>query len=257
MFCDSAESQNDRIALTLSAQPLPHMKKTAHRPIYLKALLLILRPFAGAIRYGALKLMKRMRRPGDKRPIIATSEHLLNEIIIPSVFRAFSDPIFREHASFKALSREEHDRIFNELQVAGIYSAMVHLNTAKSAVRSEDYHFWQEVEEHLPLQFQKILMGYGVDGSNAKLMRKLIDLRGTEYAELQTHILDANNEAGKEFKTLSSNMKRIASAMQAIAIGTADHIRRGKIKEGDPLIRNLTTWLIFLQGKFRKFVRHL
>ncbi len=165
--------------------------------------------------------------------------------------------IFREHASFKTLPQEEQDRIFNELQVAGIYSAIVHLNTVKSTVRPDDYHFWQAVEERLPRQFQKILMGYGVDGLNAKLMRKLIDLRGIEYAELQPHILDANNEAGKEFKTLSSEMKRIACAMQAIAIGTADHIRRGKMKEGDPLIRNLTTWLIFLQGKFGRFVRHL
>lgn len=225
--------------------------------IWLKLFVFILYPFAGLIRYGALKMMKKMRRPDDRRPIIATADHLLNTIVFPSAFRVFQDKIFREQAGFSKIPRSEHDRIFNELEVSAIYLAMMYLNTVKSMVRPEDYHFWQEVEEHLPRQLQKILMGYGVDGSNAKLMRQLIDMRRAEYEEIKTHIQDINSQENKEFKELSAHNKRIAAALQAIAVGTTDHIRRGKIKEGDPLISHLITWLIFLQKQIGKFVKNL
>ncbi len=109
----------------------------------------ILRPFAKPIRYGALKIMKRMRPPNDMRPIIATADHIL-EIILPSVFSFFQDETFRELAHFKKLPVVEHDRIFNELQVAGTCLVVFLIRSMKSVLKVEDYHFWQEVETYLP-----------------------------------------------------------------------------------------------------------
>ena len=88
--------------------------------IFYKIIGFILSPFVEIIRYGALKLMKRMGHHGDERVVIAVSDHLLNTIILPSVFRFFQDEDFREAANFKEISAVEHDRIFNELEVAGI-----------------------------------------------------------------------------------------------------------------------------------------
>ena len=219
----------------------------------------ILRPFAGFIRYGALKIMKKFRQPDDKRPVIAVSDHILNEIVLPSVFNVFRENKFRELARFKKLPVSEHDRIFNELESAGVCLAIFYLNTAKLLARSGDYHFWQDTEEHLSKQLQKILIGFGVDGSNAKLMRQLIEMRYAEYEELAKKVWDANDEVDKktDFKSLPSEMKRIAAAIEATAIGTTDHIRRGEIEEKDHLIKYLIEWLLFLNRRIGRFIRNL
>lgn len=215
-----------------------------------------MRPFAGIIRYGVLKIMKRFRAPDDKRPAIAASDHILNEIVLPSVFRTFREDSFQELARFKKLPVSEHDRIFNELEVAGICLAIFSLRALKSD-RLEDYHFWQDTEEHLPKQLQRTLMSYGVAGSNAKLMRELIDMRREEYEKIADYIWDAFNYRQPEFRDLPPDMKIFAARVQASAVSATDHIRRGKISENDPLIKFLVSWLMQLYKKIRKFVNNL
>ena len=218
----------------------------------------ILRPLVAPIRYGALKVMKKYRAPDDGRPIIATAGHILDEFIFSSVFHTFKEDKFRELARFRKLPVSEHDRIFNELAVAGVCLPIFYLHAVKRLVKPEDYHFWQNVAEQLPRQFQKKLISYGVDGGNAKLMRELIEMRYAEYEELLRMVRDVNdNNLESEFKTLPSEMKWIGSAIQAVAIGTTDHVRRGKVEEGDKLIRYLDTWLLLLHRKLRRFVSHL
>lgn len=225
--------------------------------MFSKIIKFVLRPFVGPIRYGALKIMKNLRSPYDKRPVIAVSDYILNEIVLPLVFRVFQEDKFRELAYFKKLPVSEHDRIFNELEVAGICLAIFYLDAVKSLVRPEDYHFWRNTEEHLPKQLQKILMGYGVDGSNAKMMRELIDMRRKEYEELAEKTLEASIDLKPELQELTPEMRWFATKAQATAVGATDHIRRGKIQEGDPLIKYLIGWLMFLQQKVGKFVKNL
>jgi len=225
--------------------------------MFAKILAFILRPFARPIRYGTLKIMKKLRSLDDKRPAIAASDHILNEIVLPSVFCAFQDNKFRELAYFKKLPVSEHDRIFNELEVAGVCLAIFYLRAIKPLVKPDDYHFWQNAEEHLPKQLQKILMDYGADGSSAKLLKQLIDMRYEEYEELAKKVRDANDDKKTEFKTLPPEMKQVAAAVQATAIGTTDHIRRGKVKEKDPLIQYLIGWFLSLQKRIGKFVGNL
>lgn len=217
----------------------------------------ILRPFTRPIRYGALKMMKKFRQPDDKRPAIAAANHLLDEIVLPSVFDFFRENKFRELANFKKLPVSEHDRIFNELEVAGVCLATSYLRATKSVVDVADYHFWQDTETCLPKQIQRILINYGVDGSNAKLMKQLIDMRRAEYEELAAKVLDVTDNEKTDFKILAPEMKNIAAAIQAIAVGATGHIRRGKIKERDQLIKHLIGWLLILQRVIGKFVNRL
>lgn len=221
-----------------------------------KIMVFILRPFVKPVRYGALKIMKRMRAPDDKRPAFAAADHLLDEIILPSVFNTFRERQFREAAYFNKLPVSEHDRIFNELEVAGVCLGIFYLETAKPLAGPRDFHFWRDVEEYLPKQLQRKLIGYGVDGSNAKLVRELIEMRYKEYMELAERVSGVS-DIKPEFKNLHPVMKRIASLVQGIAIGTTDHIRRGKIKEKDSLIQYLFTWLLSLQRKIGRFVKKL
>lgn len=218
---------------------------------------LLLRPFAKPIRYGMLKIMKRFGPPNDGRPIIAVSEHLLNEFILPSVFRLFRGEQFRTLALFKKLPTAEHDRIWNELVVAGILTLTVCLDAMPSLVRPEDFHFWRKVQEHAPKQFQRELMHYGVSSANAKLMRELIDMRGKEYKDLARQTREINEFENKLFRDLTDDMRHVAASIQATAIGTVDHIKRGKLAPGDPLIRFLAHWLFGLYTQLSSFVRRL
>lgn len=217
----------------------------------------VLRPFARPIRYGALKVMKRIRRPDDKRPMIAAANHILEDFILPSAFRIFTESKFRELALFSKLPVSEHDRIFNELEVAGVCLALFYFEVMKPFTKPGDFHFWREVEENLTKQLQRKLMGYGVDSDNVKLMRQLIDMRYSEYKQVARGVWTANDFGGSEFGALPPEKKHIAVDLQAIAVGTADHIRRGKIKEGDPLIKHLVGWLLDLYRTIGKFVRRL
>jgi len=225
--------------------------------IFLKVAVLILSPFVKIIRYGTLKFMKKLKRPDDKRPVLATANHLLDEIVLPSVFSTFNEKIFRELTHFKKLSVLEHDRIFNELEVTGICIADYYLETVKQFVKDGDFHFWRDVKNELSRQFQKKLEGYGIDSSSAKLMRKLVDIRYEEYDNLAEKVWDASGKFKTELKSLDPEMKRLASMIQATAVGTSDHIRRGKVKEGDPLIKYLNKWLLVLQKRIGKLVKKL
>ncbi len=217
----------------------------------------ILSPFVGVIRYGALKLMKYMGSHDDERLIIAMSDHVLNTIIMPSVFNYFRDDSFRRAANFEILSVAEHDRIFNELEVAGICLAIFYLQAVKSTGKLKDYHLWQKTEEYLPQQLKDTAAGYGVDVKNATLMVELIGLRYREYKEFLDEVWVVSNQENKEFKGLSPELKLIGSAIQGIAIGTTDHIRRGKVKEKDPLTQHTITWLLTLKNKIGKFIKNI
>ncbi len=222
-----------------------------------KIISFILQPFAKPIRYILLKIMKKIRQPDDERPIIATANHILKDIIFPYIFDIFKSDRFRELAEFKKMPTSEHDRIFNELQIAGISLVVFYLRTVEPLMGPDDYNFWRDVDDRLPRELQKILISYGVDGANAKLMRQLIDMRYEEYEKMKAEVLEVNDEENKNFETLSPELKRIVSTVQAIAVGTAHHIKRGKIKEGDPLIKYLVGCLMFLQKQIGKFVRNL
>lgn len=223
----------------------------------LKILVFILRPFIKSIRYGILKIMKKIRLPDDKRPVIATANYILDEIILPSVFFIFQERNFRELARFNKLPTSEHDRIFNELEAAGICLIIFYLEIAKSFVKPGDFYFWRDVGEFLLKQFQRKLISYGVDSSDAKLMREFIEIRSKEYDKLAEEIKDINEEEELEFKNLLPEKKRFLSLLEGIAIGMTEHIRRGEIKEEDPLIQYSIKWLLFLQGEIGKFVKNL
>lgn len=217
----------------------------------------VIRPFVRPIQYLMIKIMKRVRRPDDNRPMIAASDYLINETLLPSIFRVFNDEEFRDKANFAKLPRAEHDRIFNELEVAGVCLALFYLQAVEPLVRLSDYRFWSGVADHLTKQLQRILMGYGVDGGNAKLMRELVAMRKDEYQKLADKMYEVSDEYSAEFKTLPPEMKTVAAAVQATAVGTTDHIRRGRMKRGDPLVQFLIKWLMLLRSRVHTFIRRL
>lgn len=233
--------------------------------LVIKILVFVLRPFAKSVRYLMLKIMKRTGNSNDGRPAIAVSGHIIEEIILPAVFKTFREAEFRRLANFVKLPVAEHDRIFNELQVAGIIVAEYALVEAKNYVKDGDFHFWSRVEEQFSRQLQKVFTGFGIDSSNAKLLRDLVKIRQQEYEHLENRVWDSGTflapevkqDIEQKFKDTASDVKRLLSSVHAVVFGTVNHIRRGNIQERDPLVRYLMTRLLQLHNKVVKFVRKL
>lgn len=215
----------------------------------------LLAPFVKHIRYGALKLMKKFRRPNDVRPVIATASHLLEEMLLPTIFKTFINREFREIAGFDKLSQTEHDRIFNELEMAAMSLALFCLDFADSIARSGDIRFWLEVRQRLPQQLRKMFLEIGVGKDNADLMRKLVDMRYEEYAEKTKEVRDIWNMEDPLFSRLpAAAVKHSIARVNAIAIGTLLHIRRGKSPKNDPLLKFLRNWLVKLDVSIARFI---
>lgn len=209
----------------------------------------LLQPFIKMTRYGALKVMKRLRRPDDQRPMLAMADYMLDEKLFASVFRLFRDEKFHELARFRKLPVAEHDRIFNELMVSGICAALFCIDSMKHLAPPGEFHFWKKVEQAMPKQFQMKLVEFGVDGANAKLMRELITMRYEEYERIANKTLDLSIPRGREF---------VEVATRAMAVGTSSHIKCGKLlPDPDPLIIYLTHAFLDLQQSLINFVRRV
>src|SRR3989344_2495702 len=183
------------------------------------------------IRYLMVKLMKRMRMPDDGRPIIAAAGHITEEFLLPSSFDLFNDAQFRQAAKFDQLPRSEHDRIFNELIVSAMIMALFGAALAEALIEPKDYHFWRSVHDQLIKQFEYTLREFHVDSKNARLYRDLIKLRQDEYERLGKNVWEIWGVEEREFQNLPAIGREIASWVNAVAIGTADHIKRGKLKK--------------------------
>ncbi len=214
-----------------------------------------MRTIAEIIQYLMLKLMKRLRPQDDNRPFIATANHLLDKLI-PSAFRLFHDARFRKEAGFEKLDQIEHDRIFNELEVAAICLSLFCLEERNFIIGERDFHFWKSVREQIPVQFEEKLLNLGLDKNNAKLFKDLIGIRHREYQKIRAESHDFFDEQ-QDLKNARPSAKASLERVQAIIIGTVDHIRRGKMQQGDTLFPIMRSWLFPLDMKINKFIRKL
>ena len=212
---------------------------------------------ANWIRYLMLKIMKRTRMPDDNRTIIATAKHLIEEILLPSGFEVFKDKEFRQLTKFDQLPRLEQDRIFNELIVSSMLTAIFGSARAEEIVKPEDYHFWRAVHIELPRQFEYTLREFGSESKHVRLYRDLIKMRQEEYERLGEDVWKIWDEEETKFKNMPIIGREIVSWVHAVSIGTADHIKRGKLTQKDKLPRYLRWWLFDLNEQVGKFIKKL
>lgn len=230
-----------------------------------KLIVILLRPFAEVIRYQMLKMMKKMGNSDDHRPYIAVAKHVIEDLVLPYVFQTFREAEFEQCAGFDKLPLAEKDRIFNELEVAGIIMGVYGVSLATEQVKDGEFHFWSRVEEEYPRQLQQVFTGFGIDSANAKMLRDLVKMRQKEYDDIAEQVWRAGALLGKDALLKMreqhghavSNVKRELSTAHAVAIGTADHIRRGRLQEKDPLVMYLVKFNLTLQKKVVHFATKL
>ncbi|MFA6047650.1 MAG: hypothetical protein WCV59_00910 [Parcubacteria group bacterium] len=216
-----------------------------------------MRIIAKAIQYLMLKIMKRLGPSDDDRPAVAAADQLLDKLL-PSAFAVFRDERFREVCNFGKISQVEHDRIFNELEVSAIILCQFCIDDRMAIIGNRDFHFWETVRENMPKVFVDKLLEYGVKKSDADLYFDLIKMRHDQYSKIADGNRDhmENDKLFSEYKDSQAAMDTL-NRVQAIIVGTADHIRRGKLKKGDELMRLLRSWLFPLDMEISKFIRKL
>jgi hypothetical protein len=215
----------------------------------------ILAIFAPAIRHVLLKIMKCFSAPDDPRPAMSAADQMIDKIL-PSVFRFFKDSKFRKVAGFEKLDIKEHDRIFNELEIAAISLCLFCLEQRDIIIGQDYFHFWENVRKKIPQQFEQIFLAIGVDKENAKLMKKLVLMRHEEYVKISSGSRQYFEEQNS-FEEYGEYSKDVMTRVQAVAVGASGHILRGKLEIGHGILRVMRQWLFPLDFEVTKFISKL
>ncbi|MDD5464395.1 MAG: hypothetical protein PHP62_04550 [Candidatus Moranbacteria bacterium] len=200
--------------------------------------------------------MKKIRQPDDDRPVIAAADQLLDKLL-PSAFEFFRDSRFRQSIDFEKQDQIEQDRIFNELEVSAISLCLFCLDQRESVVQFDDFHFWKEVRERIPVAFEEKMLSFGVDKENARLFKDLIEIRYNEYAEMMEVNSEHMDKEIKFQKIIDNRIKESITRVHSIVVGTSDHIRRGKLQKDDELMKHIRRWLLPLDSQINSFIKNL
>ncbi|MFA6292505.1 MAG: hypothetical protein WC637_12020 [Victivallales bacterium] len=159
-----------------------------------------------------------------------------------SAFTLFNDKTFRQLARFNVLPVVEHDRIFNELLVAGLTLQMLTLEAPDLHIPDDMRPFLKQVANEIPATHVRELAGMGVEEEHLGVWRQLISMRYEEYAadrhkaraaSMQIEIEAARRPLDREAMDGIQAMVPV----QVVAIGTHCHVCRGKTEEYDELFK--------------------
>src|SRR5258706_668475 len=168
----------------------------------------------------------------------------LAEVIASQAFEFWQRKDFRLYVEFDKLSQTEQDRLFNELEVSVIGLFVIHLDNTIEKVDKRFIPVLQVLQREITLGFVDLLSNTGIDKQYVKQWTALIDMRLQQYREdFQTALKES--EKMKEFKG-DKELRSTWAVIETITIDGLTHIRKGDMKEDDPLWKLLRKWLITL-----------
>jgi hypothetical protein len=108
----------------------------------------------------------------------------------------------------------------------------------------EEKIFWEDVREKIPLTFKNWLSKLRIGDKSVGYWDKLLNKRYEDYRLCQRDYRQRLEGIDKNFaKSENDILKNDFIRFQALSFGSMYHIRRGKIKNDDPIARYLKTWL--------------
>jgi hypothetical protein len=164
----------------------------------------------------------------------------------------YNDPDFRKTAGFNDLEEKEHDRIFNEIQAAGLILAAESIKLEAQRLGDEREEFWRRACKLIPEEFFDWLSELKIEKENVDIWKKLYKLRLEEYRKGADEIKTLMK---KELPSGHEKAKEVYFLMESIAISSTLHIKRGVMEPGDRVKRYLMTWLGILHEKTTKAIR--
>lgn len=184
-----------------------------------------------------------------KELISKTAENFI-QILAQASFDFWSKPEFRKMINFDSVSRTEQDRIFNELEVSVLGLFILNLDYAVEHSKTDEQEvFYSRLKQAITEEFLNIYKKLGIEEKFIQQWRILIDMRLEEYRKDFKIAL----EESKKLKDVEDDeLRGVWAKVETITIDCLSHIRRGDVKEGDPLWRTLRRWFTYLEATFDK-----
>lgn len=187
-------------------------------------------------------------QPGKKLPPIEKQKKLLAKLLANAsaseAFRIFQDKKFRDLAGFSSLDKTGHDRIFNELVLAGLTTLMLLLEAPDLRMDPLFKEFMLEVKEEIPAAYVDQLKELGIEEKYLKDWRRLIAMRYEEYSKDKLKLRNVAMEMeGENLTPKNLDNIQLLLPFQTVAIGCHHHICRGKTESKDELFKTTLRWL--------------
>lgn len=171
-----------------------------------------------------------------------------------SAFEFWQRKDFRLYVDFPHLSQTEQDRMFNEFEVSVLGLFYLQLEGAMAETDKDYAVVLRIIRDEMVDGFLEIMSEAGVEKRYVKQWKVLIDMRLKEYQE---DLKLAKKESSKwdEFKG-DEDARMVWARIETITIDCLSHIRRGDVKEGDPLWKLIRKWLVTLDTQLHPIIEH-
>jgi len=181
------------------------------------------------------------------------SEELV-KFVLNSAFDVFRDRGFRKNFNFREMTQVQRDKVYNELSISALCFTMFLIDDL-AEVRAEEIYFWRQVKEKIPVIFRKWLKKLKIEEKSINYWQKLLDKRYEDYRLCQRDYRLKLESVDKSFsKSKNDILKNDFIRFEALSFGFMYHIRKGKMKNNDPISKYLKTWLAILNKQIIKKV---
>jgi len=163
------------------------------------------------------------------------------------------DKEFQKLAKLSSLNQADQDFVFNELIVGCIVLVMLSYEAPDLNIDDEMKGYFKTLRDMMPEAHIKYLQNMGLKSRHLKDWKKLINMRFEEYARDRHDVRSAAMKlrtADRDLDLDSLAGIQLMVPLQAVAIGTHNHICRGKTEGRDELFKCILNMLA-------KFYTHL
>lgn len=169
-------------------------------------------------------------------------------------FKIWQQGDFRKLINFDNISQTEQDRIFNELEVSFIGLFVLHLDSIKPQIQSEeDLDAISRLQTAITSGFLELYRELKIDQKNLNQWETLISMRIAEYRK-DFGLLMEETKKMKEFSK-DGDLKYLWARVETITLDMLSHIRRGKLEHKDPLRRQLQKVVTVLDQTFGQSIK--
>ncbi len=189
----------------------------------------------------------------DIVPMMLSAAQRLGQLVASESFEFWKRKDFRLYVTFHNLSQAEQDRIFNELEVSLLGLFILQFDYAQTIADKGEKAVLKTFQQELVPGFLRLMEETGIAKENLKVWQQVIDIRLKEYRrDLKVALKESLSMEGFSG---DEELRFTWARIETITIDCLTHIKRGDVKEGDPLWKLLRKWFITLDARLFPITR--
>jgi hypothetical protein len=168
----------------------------------------------------------------------------ITEMVASEAFKLFRDKKFRRSSLLETFDQTEQDRIFNEIVVSGLSLAVLMFEalSERAKDKKEISQYYAELQMESASRYGNWLKEMGTPPALADMWKGLINMRVDEYRK----------DYRKYKRELSDDKAKGNPWVFVVAIGGHNHLRRGKGKPEDELLKIFLRWVCSIAEKISR-----